>query len=150
MPNGKMSCFVDTNLIVYTIDPAEAEKRQHAKDFLNHIINQHTLVLSPQSLNECYRVVTERRGLMPRNDARRFVYALSKFCAASYNFDVTQKAWQIQDNHGFSWWDCVLLASASSARCDVFLSEDMKHEQMVDGLIVLNPFRLEVGFSLSR
>jgi hypothetical protein len=32
-------------------------------------------VLSPQSLNECYRVVTEKRGLIPRNDARRFIGA---------------------------------------------------------------------------
>jgi predicted nucleic acid-binding protein len=43
-----------------------------------------------------------------------------------------------------------LLASASFARCDVFLSEDMKHEQRVEGLIILNPFELETDFSLSR
>ncbi len=35
MPNGKMSCFADTNLIVYTVDPQEPEKRSRAKDFLN-------------------------------------------------------------------------------------------------------------------
>jgi predicted nucleic acid-binding protein len=150
MPNGKMSCFADTNLIVYTIDPQEREKRQHAKDFLNRIINRHTLVLSAQSLNECYRVVTEKRGLMPRNEARLFVYALSDFCTAPYDFEITQAAWHIQDNHGYSWWDCMLLASASFARCDVFLSEDMKHEQRVEGLIILNPFELETDFSLSR
>jgi predicted nucleic acid-binding protein len=150
MPNGKMSCFADTNLIVYTIDPQEPRKRQQAKDFLNRIINRHTLVLSPQSLNECYRVVTEKRGLMPRNEARLFLYALSDFCVASYNFEVTQKAWRIQDGHGFGWWDCMLLASASFARCDIFLSEDMKHEQRVEGLVILNPFKLGANFILSR
>jgi predicted nucleic acid-binding protein len=150
MPNGKMSCFADTNLIVYTIDPQEPKKRQQAKDFLNRIINRHTLVLSPQSLNECYRVVTEKRGLMPRNEARLFLYALSDFCVASYNFEVTQKAWRIQDGHGFGWWDCMLLASASFARCDIFLSEDMKHEQRVEGLVILNPFKLGANFILSR
>ncbi len=54
MPNGKMSCFADTDLIVYTLDPHEPEKRRHARDFLNRIIDRHTLVLSPQSLNECF------------------------------------------------------------------------------------------------
>jgi predicted nucleic acid-binding protein len=44
----------------------------------------------------------------------------------------------------------MLLAAASSARCDVFLSEDMKHEEWVEGLIILNPFKLDVGFTLSR
>jgi predicted nucleic acid-binding protein len=72
---------------------------------------------------------------LPRNEARLFVTALSDFCVANYNFEVAQKAWQIQDRHGFGWWDCMLLASASFARCDVFLSEDMKHEQRVEGLI---------------
>jgi predicted nucleic acid-binding protein len=150
MANEKMNCFADTNLIVYTLDPLEPEKRRHAKDFLTWIINHHTLILSAQSLNECYRVVTERRGLMPRNEARRFVYALSDYCTASYDFRVIQTAWKIQDKHGYGWWDCMLLAAASSARCDVFLSEDMKHEERVEGLIILNPFKLDVGFTLSR
>jgi predicted nucleic acid-binding protein len=150
MPNVKMSCFADTNLIVYTIDPQAREKRQHAKDFLNRIIDRHTLVLSPQSLDECYRVVTEKRDLMPRNEARLFVYALSEFCTAPYDFAITQAAWHMQDKHGYGWWDCMLLASASFARCDVFLSEDMKHEQRVEGLVILNPFKLEPDFTLSR
>jgi predicted nucleic acid-binding protein len=143
MPNAKMSCFADTNLIVYTIDPNEPQKRRRAKDLLNLIINHHTLVLSPQSLNECYRLVTEKRGLIPRNEARLFVWSLSDFCTAGYDFDSTQKAWHIQDRHGFGWWDCMLLASAALAQCDVFFSEDMRHEQRVEGLTILNPFKLD-------
>jgi len=150
MPNGKMSCFVDTNLIVYAIDSSQPEKRRRAKGFLNRIINRHTLVLSPQSLNECYQVVTGRRSLMPRNEARLFVYALTEFCAAGYDFEVTERAWQIQDRHGFSWWDCTLLASASLARCDFFLSEDLQHDREVDGLKILDPFKLDDEFQLSR
>ena len=150
MPNGKMSCFADTNLIVYTIDPNEPRKRRQAKDFLNRIIDLHTLVLSPQSLNECYRVVTERRGLMPIDKARLFVYSLTEFCTAAYDFDVTKVAWRIQDRYAFGWWDCMLLASASLARCDLFFSEDMQHEQTVEGLTILNPFRLAPDFQLSR
>lgn len=89
MTSGKASCFADTNLLVYTVDPAEPEKRQRAKDFLTRIINRHTLVLSPQSLNECYRVTAEKRGLMPKNEARLLVWAWSEFCTAPYDFDVT-------------------------------------------------------------
>ena len=150
MPSEKMSCFVDTNLIVYTIDPNEPAKRQQAKDFLNQIINRHTLVLSPQSLNECYRVVTEKRGLMPRNEAQLFVFALSEFCSAPYDFDVTRKAWQIQDKNGFAWWDCTLLASAMFAGCHFFLSEDMQHERTIESLTVLNPFKLAPNFQFPK
>ena len=98
-------------------------------------------MLSPQSLNECYRVVSERRGLLPRNETRLFVYALSEFCTARYDFEVTQTAWRIQDRHRFGWWDCMLLGSALLAGCNLFLSEDMQHERTVDGMTVLDPFK---------
>jgi predicted nucleic acid-binding protein len=150
MPNGTMSCFVDTNLIVYVTDPAEIKKRVYVRDFLARIIRHHTLVLSPQSLNECYRVVTGKRDLMPRNDAQRFIRGWLKYSTAPYDFEVTQRAWRIQDRHGLGWWDCMLLASASLAGCEFFLTEDMQHEQVIDGLTVLDPFRLDPDFVLSR
>ena len=124
MPNGRMNCFADTNLLVYAMDPTASEKRALAKELLERIASRHTLVLSPQSLNECYRVVTEKRRLVERNGAQLYVAALHAFCTAPYDFDVTRLAWRIQDSRGFGWWDSMLLASASLARCEVFFSED--------------------------
>jgi predicted nucleic acid-binding protein len=143
MPNETMSCFLDTNLLVYGVDPREVDKRQLMKDFLRRTINRHTLVLSPQTLNELYRVITEKRDLMPRNEAQLFVWSWTQFCTAPYDFDVTQRAWQLQDRYGYRWWDCVLLASATIASCDLFLSEDLQHGQMIGDLKIVNPFRID-------
>ena len=55
-----------------------------------------------------------------------------------------------EDKYGFSWWDCMLLASASLAGCEIFFSEDLQHEQTVAGLIVLSPFKLDPGFLFTR
>ena len=145
MPNAKMNCFVDTMLLVYAVDRTEPEKQLLAADLLRTTARADTLVLSAQSLNEFYRVVTDRRGLLSRKHARVEVARLKPFCTARYDFDVTQLAWQIQDQHGFSWWDCVLLASASVAECRVFFSEDLQHGRRVDGLTIMNPFRVEAG-----
>ena len=131
MPNEKTSFFVDTNLLVYVADPANPEKRVRVRDFLTRIISSHILVLSPQSLNECYRAVTERLDLMPRNDARRFVAAWLPYCTARYDFNVTQGAWRIQDRFRFSWWDSMLLASASLAGCNVFILDRQRDEDNV-------------------
>jgi len=150
MPNGKMSCFVDTNLLVYAMDPGERAKRLQAKDLLKLIINRHTLVLSPQSLNEYYRVLTEKRDLVPRNEARRLVWAWSEFCKAPYDFQVAQQAWEIQDRHGFGWWDSMLLASATFAGCELFFSEDMQHERVIGRLTILSPFKLDPAALFSR
>lgn len=99
------------------------------------------LVLSQQSLNECYRVLTVRRKLA-RSQAREFIDVLVPFCTAPLDIDVLRRAWRVQDATGFGWWDCLLLGSALAAGCDVFLSEDLQHERTVETLTILNPFAL--------
>jgi predicted nucleic acid-binding protein len=42
--------------------------------------------------------------------------------------------------HQFSWWDCLLLASAIELGCTHFLSEDLKDGQTIEGLTILSPF----------
>lgn len=140
MPNERMNCFADTTLLVYAVDPSSREKQQVAVDLLRAVVRAGTLVLSPQSLNEFYRVATGHRNLLDRHEARAEIEKLQDFCTAPYDFAVTQRAWQIQDRHGFSWWDCVLLASAQHSECRVFFSEDMQHQRQIGRLTIVNPF----------
>lgn len=142
MPNAKTNCFVDTNVLVYTVDPGEPEKRELAADLLERVMANRALVLSPQSLNECYRIVTDRPRIMSREHARRFIGILSSFCVASSGYEVTRQAWRIQDATKFVWWDCMLLSSALLAGARYFLSEDLEHERQLEGMTILNPFRL--------
>ena len=142
MPSARTSYFVDTNILVYAVDPAEREKRLLASDLLRALIREQSLVLSAQSLNECYRVMTDRRRV-PRADARQFTAILSPSCTAPYSYDVTRKAWQIQDLTGYSFWDCMLLGSALLARCSVFLSEDMQHGHKLNDLTIMSPFEAD-------
>lgn len=141
MPSGRRNWFVDTNLIVYAIDPSATRKQRTAADWLKSLSMAHMLVLSPQSLNECYRVLTDRRKL-DRRQVRDFIDLLMPFCTAPCGIDVLRKAWHLQDAGGFGWWDSLLIAAALLAGCEVFLSEDMQHERTVDNLTILNPFTL--------
>ena len=149
MPNGKTNCFVDTNLLVYAMDRTAPAKQRRAADLLKLIISEHTLVLSPQSLNECYHVIAVRRRMATAAEAQRFIWSLSEFCTAPYDFASTQLAWVIADRHRFSWWDCTLLASALLAGCNLFLSEDMQHEHKIEKMTILDPFKLASDFQLS-
>jgi predicted nucleic acid-binding protein len=78
-----------------------------------------------------------------RDDAREFIGGLIPSCTAPLNFAVMRRAWMIQDEAGFSYWDCLLLASASLAGCGLFLTEDMQHERRVFDLQILDPFRID-------
>ena len=140
MPNAKTTYFVDSNILVYAVDPAEKSKRPLVSDLLRRMVHDQTLVLSAQSLNECYRVLTDRRRIMPREDAREFVAALAPSCTAPFGFDVTREAWRLQDAVGYSFWDCMLLGSALLAGCSVFVSEDMQHGRKLDRMTILSPF----------
>jgi predicted nucleic acid-binding protein len=88
-------------------------------------------------------VITDRRDMMSRDAARGYIAALSPSCTAPLNYAVLRRAWRIQDEAHLSWWDCLLLASASLAGCRVFLSEDMQHEQQILDVKILNPFKLD-------
>jgi predicted nucleic acid-binding protein len=42
--------------------------------------------------------------------------------------------------HQFSYWDCAIVASASALGCRELCTEDMTHDQDVDGIALINPF----------
>jgi predicted nucleic acid-binding protein len=87
--------------------------------------------------------------MMPPSDARQFIEALAPFCTAPTDIAITRLAWRIQNASGFAWWDCLLLGSAVTAGCRVFLSEDMQHERTVNGITILNPFKLPADHKFS-
>jgi predicted nucleic acid-binding protein len=145
MLSAKMNCFVDTNLLVYAIDPREQRKRLRMADLLRRLVGSNALVLSPQSLGEFYRTVTERHRLMPARDARTFVQILMPSCTAPYDLEVIARAFRMQDTTNYGWWDCMLLAAAAVSGCSFFLSEDMQHGRAIDGMIILDPFKSAIG-----
>lgn len=140
MPTGKKSLFVDTNILIYALDPLAPEKRLVVADLLERAVRSETLVLSPQSVNELYRVVTDRRRLLPRSEARQLVESFLPFCTAPLDGDTLRLAWAIQDEQGFGWWDSLLLSAAVRARCEAFYSEDLQDGRTVGGVTIVNPF----------
>jgi predicted nucleic acid-binding protein len=132
--------FVDTNILIYALDPGEALKRTVSADLLRQTISSRTLTLSPQSLNECYRVLTQRRRVMPAEEARSYVRLLAPWAIAPLDAATTERAWQVQDKVGLGWWDALMVAAALRAECRLFVSEDMHDGAVVDGMRIANPF----------
>lgn len=142
MPSGSTSWFVDTNVLIYAIDPRDSAKKARANWWMDHLIENGDVVLSPQSLNECYRAIRKIFPGLPREDARAMVRPLSTWCVAPLDTLTTGLAWSIEDQTGFQWFDCLLLASAVQAGCAAFLSEDLSHGRAIGPLTIVDPFRL--------
>jgi len=132
--------FIDTNILIYALDPSDPWKRQVSADLLRQTISNRTLTLSPQSLNETYRVLTQRKRLMPTAQARGYIATLAPWAIAPLDAKTTARAFEVEDETGYSWWDSVMLASALLAQCRLFVSEDLADGRDVSGMRVASPF----------
>jgi predicted nucleic acid-binding protein len=136
--------FADTNILIYAMDRGDLEKHAKANSLLAACAARDVLVTSPQTLNECYRVLTERRRLVPIEQARAFIIALAPTCHAPLDWQTTTKAWEIADRRPYHWWDCLMLAAAARASCAVFVTEDLQEGDEIDQMIIVNPFTTDL------
>jgi predicted nucleic acid-binding protein len=132
--------FFDTNILIYAIDRNEPEKRYVAVEWLRQARLAAGLVINPQVLNECYSVAKSKMPAVPRSEVREFLRSMFEFCWAPLDRRTTEIAWSLQDALDYSWWDCLLLASALQSECSTFVSEDLVTGQSVGGLTIINPF----------
>jgi predicted nucleic acid-binding protein len=132
--------FVDTNVLIYALDPADPRKRLLSADLLRTTISNRTLTLSPQSLNETYRVLVQRPRLMPVQAARDYIRMLAPWAIAPLDSKTTERAFAVEDATGYSWWDCLMLAAALQADCRVFVTEALQAGRVVAGMRLVDPF----------
>jgi predicted nucleic acid-binding protein len=132
--------FFDTNVLVYGIDPTDPAKRRRAADLVRRAILRGAFIVSPQILNECYRVLTDKRRLLSRDVARTYVGEFMPFCLAPLDATTTQRAFVVQDRLGTSWWDSLVVASALQAGAEAMVSEDLAFPSAFADLRFVDPF----------
>ena len=56
-----------------------------------------------------------------------------------------EDAWWLEDRFGLAYWDALVVAAGRAQGCQYLLSEDLQHEQDLDGIRVIDPFRVTPG-----
>ncbi len=97
--------------------------------------------LSWQVLNEYY-VVTTAKLDPPRSaeEVREDVLSLTAWRPVPVDRPVIERAWEVQDRFGLSWWGSLIVAAALGAACPFLLSEDLQDGQDLLGTVVVDPF----------
>jgi predicted nucleic acid-binding protein len=133
--------FIDTNILVYLHDSKEPEKQARATRIVEHLWRSGNGRLSFQVLIEFYAVATRKLspGLAPAT-ARQEIMELLEWQPLSPSSATLDEAWRIQDRHGLSWWDSLIVAAAIAQNCATLLTEDLQHDLQIDKLRVVNPF----------
>ncbi len=131
--------FVDTNIFVYADDRAAKVKRVRARKVLSDLIRTRRVVVSTQVLQEYFVAATKKLGLSPER-ARVRVERLSRLDVVLIRPELILGAIDLCRLHALSFWDALVLRSASAAGCGRVLSEDLQDGQTIDGVRIENPF----------
>ena len=133
--------FVDTNVLVYRHDAADAAKQTRAESWINYIVDLRAGRLSYQVLQELYATLTRKlQPKLARQEARDIVRLLASWSPLAMDMHLIKRAWDLQDRYSLSWWDALIVAAAQAAECRVLLTEDLQHGQVFGNVRAVDPF----------
>ena len=132
---------LDTNILVYSVDLDAGKKHDKAIELFAQLTPTNC-VLSLQSLCEFYAAVT-RKKLMPATDAIAQVDDWQQlYPVVSAKAATLTRAFAAVKRYQLSFWDALLWATVREAGITTLLSEDFQHEQHLDGVQIINPFKI--------
>ena len=132
--------FADTNVAFYSRDEAQDPRVVMAGEWLAAAGVRGALTVNLQLLNELASVLFRKRRHLSNEQVFDAVDKLAVFGAESVNKETVSAARLIRISTGYSWWDCLLLASAIELGCSHFLSEDLQDGHKIGDLTIINPF----------
>ena len=129
-----MSAFFDANILVYAQQTDGKADRARA-------LFAGGGKLSVQVLNE-FTAVSRRKQ---RRDWREIAEAVSDVLTMvdpplALTLDLHAAARALAEDHGLSFYDALIVASAIEAGCDILYSEDMQSGRTIGSLTIVNPF----------
>ncbi len=128
--------FLDTNIIIYSLGN-DVEKSRKSIELITK-----NPIISVQVLNESANTLG-RKFSMSVKDIEAVIRRLVKECNVKpLTENIHFSALEIKETYKFSFYDCLIIASALEANCNILYSEDMQHEQVISNqLQIINPFR---------
>lgn len=131
------SVFIDSNILIYTYSEDEPEKSAIALQ----CAQAPDAWISTQVLNEVSNVL-RRKHKQTYPTIRNVVLELqSNFQVATVTTQTIEQALILGERYHYSYFDCLMLASALEQGCSVLYSEDMQDGQVIESsLRIVNPF----------
>ena len=122
------SVFFDTNILVYSVDEADPQKREIALSLIAKHAIAKDAAISAQVLQEFDVASTRRLGINPI-EARQLVKDFQMFELVQVTPGIIDEAIDRSILDQISFWDGLILSAAKLSRCEKLYSEDMNHGQ---------------------
>ena len=137
MPDREPRCLIDSNIWLYAfIRGGDVDKTVRARS----LVETSDATLSTQVLNEvCVNLI--RKAGFAEADVRGTVKSFyRRYTVLPVDHTTLLKASEIREQHSFSFWDSLIVASAILAGVERLYSEDMQDGFEIEGVRIVNPF----------
>lgn len=129
-------CFVDTNIILYSIGQDFKKK-----DIARKIIKSRP-VISTQVVNESVNVCLRKLGF-DREKSYEFADSIMRYTEVlPVDEKIVRESADIAIRYQLSNWDALIIAAAIISECGILYTEDLQHEMIINNsLKIVNPFK---------
>jgi predicted nucleic acid-binding protein len=135
-----MRLTLDSNVLIYALFGGD-HRHGRAVELIERA-SRADCVQTLQSYGECFRVLVHKHGLDARSAATQITRLRSLFAVTCATPDCLDAAMEAVAAHTLSFWDAMLWATAKAAGCRLILSEDGDDGRDLDGVVLLNAFKL--------
>jgi len=134
--------FIDTNILVYTLDGRDRAKQAKAREIVSAIASKHLPVISTQVVKEFFVVATTKLKTEAIT-AKQIVHNFHNMEVVANDLDLIEQAIDIHLLSQISFWDALIVAAAEKANCEYIFSEDLNDGQLYRGIKIVDPFKEE-------
>jgi len=133
--------FVDTNVVLYAYDASAGDRHVAARELMLRLARSRQGAVSVQVLQEFYvNAVSKIAVRLTPEAARRRLRALRRWPTHSPLAVDVIAATTISEDHRISFWEAMIVRSASELGCDVLWTEDLNAGQTIAGVRIADPF----------
>jgi predicted nucleic acid-binding protein len=134
--------FIDTNFLIYLFSKDDQIKKVHCTQLIDSLRDKVVLVWSTQVMQEFYRVMTVKHHIPPQV-VKDILQLFDDFELVINNKETINTAIDIQTVNKISFWDSLVISAASQAKCTTILTEDLNSGQLIQGVYLQDPFKLD-------
>jgi predicted nucleic acid-binding protein len=136
MKQMKDKIFIDSNIFLYAFSDKDLSKQEVSAKIVKQ---NHTI--STQVLNEVSNNMIKKLNFSNKEIEKFISSCYVQYDIVDFSKEIFIKASQIRDKYNISYYDSLILSSAINSKCDILYSEDMQHNQKLENLTIINPFK---------
>ena len=135
--------FIDTNIFVYSFINQSAEKQKISQEIIVTALELQSGEISWQVVQEFINVVTKRKSnSLDISDLNIYLnQVLRPLLKIHPDRTIYQKTVDLMSKLNYSFYDCLIIASAIAANCKYIFSEDLQHQHKIERVTIINPYK---------